>query len=226
MMKRTPRRLILVLALIAAGALAVVGVLRVMGPVPQTLTSESAIVGKAIRIGTPTIGGPFTLVSTNGEDVTDRSFRGKWLLIFFGHTSCPDLCPTALANVSAALEKFGPDTSQLQPLFITVDPQRDTREVMAKYLKSFDARILGLTGTQAQIDSVTKNYRVYVALDKSERGGDDYLVSHSAYLYLMGPKGKFVNVIEGKEDGEPIPPCLPTKMNPPTSCRRTSAIKK
>ncbi len=212
-MKRTPRLLILVLAVVAAGALAVVGVLRVLGPAPGTLTSGSAVVGKAIRTGTPAIGGPFTLVSTNGESVTDQSFHGKWLLIFFGYTSCPDLCPTALANVSVALEKFGPDTSQLQPLFITVDPQRDTRDVMANYLKSFDGRILGLTGTQAQIDSVTKNYRVYVQLDKSERGGDDYLVSHSAYLYLMGPKGKFVNVIEGKEDGEAIAAWLRKEMN-------------
>ena len=214
-MKWTPRLLILVLALIAAGALAVVGVLRVMGPAPRTLTSGSAVVGKAMRTGTAAIGGPFTLVSTNGENVTDQSFRGKWLLIFFGYTSCPDLCPTALANVSAALEKFGRDTSQLQPLFITVDPQRDTREVMANYLKSFDARILGLTGTQAQIDGVTKNYRVYVALDKSERGGDDYLVSHSAYLYLMDPRGKFVNVIEGKEDGEAIAAWLRKEMTRP-----------
>ncbi len=214
-MKWTPRLLILVLALIAAGALAVVSVLRVMGPAPRTLTSGSAVVGKTMRTGTAAIGGPFTLVSTNGENVTDQSFRGKWLLIFFGYTSCPDLCPTALANVSAALEKFGPDTSQLQPLFITVDPQRDTREVMANYLKSFDARILGLTGTQAQIDGVTKNYRVYVALDKSERGGDDYLVSHSAYLYLMDPRGKFVNVIEGKEDGEAIAAWLRKEMTRP-----------
>ncbi len=213
MMKRTSRLLIPVLALIAVGALAVVGVLRVMGPAPRTVTSGSAVVGKAIRTGTPAIGGPFTLVSTNGGNVTDQSFHRKWLLIFFGYTSCPELCPTALSNVSAALEKFGPDTSQLQPLFITVDPQRDTREVMAKYLRSFDARILGLTGTQAQIDGVTKNYRVYVALDKSERGGDDYLVSHSAYLYLMDPNGKFVNVIEGKEDGEAIAAWLRKEMN-------------
>ena len=214
-MKRTPRLLILVLAVVAAGALAVVGVLRVMGPAPRTLTSGSAVVGKAMRTGTAAIGGPFTLVSTNGENVTDQSFRGKWLLIFFGYTSCPDLCPTALSNVSVALEKFGPDASQLQPLFITVDPQRDTREVMANYLKSFDVRILGLTGTQAQIDGVTKNYRVYVALDKSERGGDDYLVSHSAYLYLMDPRGKFVNVIEGKEDGEAIAAWLRKEMTRP-----------
>lgn len=204
-------KLILVLSLIAAAGVAVVGVWFGTS-IPRTPTSQSAIVGKAIRTGTPAIGGPFTLVSANGESVTDQNFRGKWLLIFFGYTSCPDLCPTALTNVSVALEKFGPDASRLQPLFITVDPQRDTREVIANYLKSFDPRILGLTGTQAQIDQVTKEYRVYVALDKSEKGGDDYLVSHSAYLHLMDPKGKFVNVIEGKEDGDAIAAWLRREM--------------
>ncbi len=211
-MKLTSKLLIWVLALVAAGGLAVVGVLFVMSPAPRTLTPGAAIVGKAIRIGTPTIGGPFTLVSTNGENVTDQSFRGKWLLIFFGYTFCPDLCPTALTNVSAALENFGADASRLQPLFITVDPQRDTRDVIASYLKSFDARILGLTGTQAQIDSVIKEYRVYVALDKTETSGDSYLVSHSAYIYLMDPQGKFVNVIEGKEDGDAIAAWLHKEM--------------
>ncbi len=211
-MKLRSKLLILVLALVAAGGLAVVGVLLLTSPAPRTFTSGSAIVGKAIRTGTPAIGGPFTLVSTIGENVTDQSFRGKWLLIFFGYTFCPDLCPTALANVSVALEKFGAGTNQLQPLFITVDPQRDTRDVIANYLKSFDARILGLTGTQAQIDNVLKEYRVYAALEKSETSGNDYLVSHSAYIYLMDPEGKFVNVIEGKEDGDAIAAWLRKEM--------------
>src|SRR6266852_9327091 len=211
-MRMTSKRLIVVLAAVIAFALAIVGILLVTTPVPRPLPSGAAVVGKAIRTGTPAIGGPFTLVSTNGENVTDQSFHGKWLLIFFGYTSCPDLCPTALANVSVALEKFGPDTSQLQPLFITVDPQRDTRDVMANFLKSFDARILGLTGTQAQIDSVTKEYRVYVALDKPERGGDDYLVEHSAYIYLMDTQGTFVNVIKGNEDGDAIAAWLRKEM--------------
>jgi protein SCO1/2 len=219
-MKLTPRPLVLVLSLVAAAGIAAVGVWFETGP--RTPTSQSAIVGKAVRTGTPAIGGPFTLVSTNGESVTDQTFRGRWLLIFFGYTSCPDVCPTALANVSAALEKFGPDTSRLQPLFITVDPLRDTRDVMANYLTSFDARILGLTGTQAQIDQVTKAYRVYVALDKSEKGGDDYLVSHSAYLYLMDPKGTFVNVIEGKEDGDAIASWLWKEMTGSTRWRDSS----
>jgi len=220
-MKLTFRPLILVLSLVAAAGIAVVGVWFETN-VPRTPTSQSAFVGKAIRTGTPAIGGSFTLVSTNGESVTDQTFRGKWLLIFFGYTSCPDLCPTALANVSVALEKFGQDTGQLQPLFITVDPQRDTREVMADYLKSFVARIVGLTGTQAQIDQVTKEYRVYVALDKSEKGGDDYPVSHSGYLYLMDPKGTFVNVIEGKEDGDAIAAWLRKQMTSSTRWRNSS----
>lgn len=212
-MKSTYTLLISILALAATGGLALVGALLVTSPVPRAPTSRQAIVGKAVRTGTPAIGGPFTLVSTKGESVTDQSFRGKWLLIFFGYTFCPDLCPTALANVSVALEKFGTDTSRLQPLFITVDPQRDTRDVMADYLQSFDPRILGLTGTQAQIDSVTKEYRVYVALDKTERSGNDYLVSHSAYLYLMDPQGKFVNVIEGNEGGDAIAAWLRKEMS-------------
>lgn len=211
-MKPTLKRLILILAAASVGALAVVGVLLVMNPEPRTLTSGSAIVGKTIRTGTPAIGGPFALISTNGESVTDKSFRGKWLLIFFGYTFCPDLCPTALTNVSAALEKIGAATSQIQPLFITVDPKRDTREVMADYLKSFDSRILGLTGTQTQIDSVIKEYRLYVASQKSETGGDDYLVSHSAYIYLMDPQGQFVNVIQGNEDGDAIAAWLRKEM--------------
>ena len=211
-MRMTSKRLIVVLAAVTAFALAIVGVLFVTTPVPRPLPSGAAIVGKSIRTGTPAIGGPFTLVSTNGETVTDQSFRGKWLLIFFGYTSCPDLCPTALTNVSVALEKFGADTSQLQPLFVTVDPQRDTREVMANYLKSFDSRLLGLTGTQAQIDSVIKEYRLSVALQKSETGGDDYLVEHSAYIYLMDPQGTFVNVIMGNEDGDAIAAWLRKEM--------------
>src|SRR5712691_6986886 len=203
-MKRLPR-LLIIAALAVASSLAISWAWRVMDstprPLPRTTTS-----------GTAAIGGPFTLVATNGESVTDQSFHGKWLLIFFGYTSCPDLCPTALTNVSVALEKFGPDTSRLQPLFITVDPQRDTRDVMANYLKSFDSRFLGLTGTQAQIDSVIKEYRLSVALQKSETGGDDYLVEHSAYIYLMDPQGTFVNVIMGNEDGDAIAAWLRKEM--------------
>src|SRR6266446_7445446 len=99
------------------------------------------------------IGGPFTLVATDGKTVTDQTYRGKWLFIYFGYTFCPDACPTALSNIGIALEKLGSEADKIQPLFITVDPKRDTLEVMADYLKSFDPRIVGLTGSQAQTDT-------------------------------------------------------------------------
>src|SRR5258708_33310118 len=192
----------IVLALAAVGAFGAAWVSLLAIPVPRVVTS-----------GTAAIGGPFTLVSTNGEQVTEQRYRGKWLLIFFGYTFCPDVCPTALNNISVALENLGADAGKLQPLFVTVDPQRDTREVMRDYLKSFDSRIIGLTGPQDQIDLVVKEYRVYAAPQKSETEGDDnYLVSHSAYVYLMDPQGKFVNVIQGSESGEEIAAWLRKQM--------------
>lgn len=149
---------------------------------------------------TASIGGPFTLVATDGKTVTDQTYRGKWLFIYFGYTFCPDACPTALNNIGIALEKLGSEANKIQPLFITVDPKRDTVQVMADYLKSFDPRIVGLTGSPAQTDGAAKAYRVYVAPQKNE--GDDYLVDHSAYFYLMDPQGKFVNVVAGDVPGD------------------------
>lgn len=190
-------------ALLVAGVFTTAVALRLVSSVPKVITS-----------GTATIGGPFTLVATNGEDVTDLTYRGKWLLIFFGYTFCPDACPTALNNISVALEKLGSDAAKLQPLFITVDPQRDTREVMRDYLQSFDSRIVGLTGTRDEMDGVVKEYRVYVAQQRAESDdANDYLVSHSAYIYLIDPYGKFVNVIQGGEAGEDIAAWLRKEMS-------------
>jgi protein SCO1/2 len=178
-------------ALLAAGTAAIA--LLVVSPVPKVTTS-----------GTAAVGGPFKLVATDGQNVSDQTYRGKWLLIFLGYTFCPDACPTALSNISVALEKLGSGAENLQPLFVTVDPRRDTREVMRDYLQSFDPRIIGLTGTQDQIDRVIKEYRVYATQDKSESNNNDYAVSHSAYIYMMDPQGQFVNAIQGSEAGETI----------------------
>ena len=188
-------------ALLAVGVFTAAVAFRVVSPMPKVITS-----------GTAAIGGPFTLVATNGEDVSDQTYRGKWLLIFFGYTYCPDACPTALNNISVALEKLGSGAAKLQPLFVTVDPRRDTRELMRDYLQSFDSRIIGLTGTQDQIDRVLKEYRVYVAQQKPEADDND-LVSHSAYIYLMDPNGKFVNVMQGSEAGDDIAAWLHKEMS-------------
>src|SRR5690349_5853431 len=134
------------------------------------------------------IGGPFTLIDTTGRTVTDQTYRGKWLLIYFGYTSCPDACPTALNNISVALKKLGPDAAKLAALFVTVDPKRDTVRVMADYLKSFDPRIVGLTGSQGQTDAIVKEYRVYVA----PVNGSDGLIDHTAAFYVVDPEGHFV----------------------------------
>ena len=161
-------------------------------------TSRSGGAGTA-AIAAPGIGGPFRLTATNGETVTERSFRGKWLLVYFGYTFCPDACPTALNNISAALARLGARASRVQPLFITVDPRRDTPEVMAKYVRSFDPRILGLTGSVAAVSDVAREYGVYVAPQKAQ--GDDYLVDHSSFIYVMNPDGKFAATLAGSLPG-------------------------
>jgi protein SCO1 len=148
-----------------------------------------------------TIGGPFTLTAPDGTTVTEQTYRGKWLLVFFGFTSCPDTCPTALLEIAAALDKLGPDADKLQPLFITVDPLRDTPAVMENYTQSFDPRIVGLTGTPQQIAAVAQEYGVYYAPRKIGPGVEDYVMDHGSYLYLMDPEGKFVRGFDADTSG-------------------------
>jgi protein SCO1/2 len=150
------------------------------------------------------IGGPFTLTSPDGATVTEQTYRGKWLLVYFGFTSCPDSCPTALLEIAAALEKLGPGADRLQPLFITVDPLRDTPAVMGNYTQSFDSRIVGLTGTPHQIAAVAQEYGAYYEPRKSGPGAEDYVMDHSTYLYLMDPEGKFVRGLDADTPGNRI----------------------
>ena len=143
-----------------------------------------------------TVGGPFTLKAPDGAVVTDRTFLGKWLLVYFGYTYCPDSCPTALVDIADALRMLGPEAANVQPLFITVDPRRDTPRVLEDYTRSFDARIIGLTGTQLQIDAVAQAYGAYAVPRLTSREGSDYTIDHSVYIYLMDPRGRFVRAFE------------------------------
>ena len=113
-------------------------------------------------VGQALIGGPFTLTDHTGKRVTDQDFRGRNMLVFFGFTFCPDVCPSALQVMSAALDKLGPKAERFVPILITVDPERDTPMQLASYVQSFHPRLVGLTGTPAEIDAVVKAYRVYV----------------------------------------------------------------
>jgi cytochrome oxidase Cu insertion factor (SCO1/SenC/PrrC family) len=147
------------------------------------------------------VGGPFTLQDGDGKLVTDRDFRGKYMLVYFGYTFCPDVCPTTLNEVANALEHLGPKAASLQPVFITVDPKRDTPAVVKQYTAAFIPRLIGLTGTPEQIAQVAQEYRVYYAEHRTGSGPNDYSMDHSSILYLMGPDGKFIAPIRADQSG-------------------------
>ena len=149
---------------------------------------DPASVGMSVPGGV-SVGGPFSLVDSAGKPVTDASFRGRFMLVYFGYTFCPDVCPTELQMVANALALLGKDADRVAPIFITVDPERDTPEVIGGYTKLFDPRLIGLTGTPAQIAAAAKAYRVYYARATSKDSAT-YLMDHSSFIYLMGPDGK------------------------------------
>ena len=147
------------------------------------------------------IGGPFDLTSGDGVPVSDKSFPGQYLLVYFGYTSCPDVCPTTLSDEADALQKLGAQGNRVQPLFITIDPRRDTPAVVKQYVAAFSPRLIGLTGTAGQIAAVARAYRVYYAPHVTGPGPDDYTMDHSSILYLMAPGGQFVAPIRADQDG-------------------------
>ena len=150
------------------------------------------------------IGGPFTLEDGNGKPVTDRDFRGKYMLVYFGYTFCPDVCPTTLTSVADALDKMGPAASRVQTLFISVDPKRDTPPVVKQYAAAFGPGIEGLTGTPEEIARIAKEYRVYYAEHRTGSGPNDYSMDHSSVLYLMGPDGGFIAPVRADQSGDEI----------------------
>jgi protein SCO1/2 len=131
------------------------------------------------------VGGPFRLVDAQNRVVTDRDFRGRYLLVYFGYTGCPDVCPTTLASVAQALLMLGRKAASVQPVFITVDPVHDTPAVMGRYVATVSPRLIGLTGTQAELEAAERAY--HVTVDVTATG-----INHSAVLYLMAPDGHFL----------------------------------
>lgn len=143
--------------------------------------------------GTALIGGPFALVDENGKPVTNQDFRGRDMLVFFGFTHCPDICPAELQVMAEALDQLGDKAKKkVVPIFITVDPERDTPEAMKAYVESFGPNFVGLTGSPEAIAAAAKAYRVSYAKVENKASPDDYSVDHSALAYLMGPDGKYL----------------------------------
>jgi cytochrome oxidase Cu insertion factor (SCO1/SenC/PrrC family) len=142
--------------------------------------------------GKPLVGGPFSLSDPNGKRVTDKDFRGRYLLVFFGYTFCPDVCPAALQVIGAALDQLGPEGEQIAPVLISIDPARDTPEKMGAYVKSFHPRMIGLTGSPEETAAAVKAYRVYAKKVPDDRNPSDYTMDHTSVVYLMGPDGNLV----------------------------------
>ncbi|MFC3694870.1 SCO family protein [Chenggangzhangella methanolivorans] len=148
------------------------------------------------------VGGPFRLVDQDGRAVTEADLKGKATLVFFGFTRCPDICPTALYEISQAFAAMGPDAAKAQALFVTVDPERDTPDALKRYLSSFSPQIRGLTGTLEAVQAMTKEYRAYAKKAPTKDG--DYTMDHTAIVYLMDRNGAFVAPLNVKRSPEEI----------------------
>lgn len=167
----------------------------VVGYFVSTWISDSAPTPQYAR---PAIGGPYTLTNHRGETVTDQTYRGKVQLVFFGFTHCPDVCPTALSLLTDLLEQLGPSAEQVQPIFITVDPERDTVEAMSRYVEAFHPSIIGLTGSLEQVATAAQAFRVYYR--KAPVAGGDYFMEHSGSIYVMDRSGAFRGTLDLHED--------------------------
>jgi len=203
--KRANRALlILMIGMMAAVAVTVVTMWYVVSSGPRDPGDQST--------SASSVGGPFTLVDQNGATVTDKSYGGLYRLIYFGYTFCPDACPTELQLMSQAIENLGADGAKVQPIFITIDPARDTPAQLAAYVKQFDPRLVGLSGSPEQIAQAARAYKVFYA--KEELPGDrvNYAMDHSSFVYLMGPRGNFLTVFTPDMDADKMAAEIKSRM--------------
>jgi cytochrome oxidase Cu insertion factor (SCO1/SenC/PrrC family) len=142
--------------------------------------------------GVALVGGPFTMVNQTGAVVTEKDFAGKYMLVFFGYTYCPDVCPATLQVMANALDQLGDKAKKVAPVFVTIDPARDDVATIKAYVEAIDPRLTGLTGTPEQVAAITAAYKVFYAKVPNEKRPQDYLMDHSSLLFLMGPDGRFL----------------------------------
>ncbi|PCH41683.1 h-sco1 [Wolfiporia cocos MD-104 SS10] len=146
------------------------------------------------EIGRPHVGGPFVLTTHENKPFTEQDLLGKWSLIYFGFTNCPDICPEELDKMSAAVSELEKEYGAImQPIFVSVDPARDTPSQIARYVDEFHPRLVGLTGTYDEVKAICRTYRVYFSTPPGTTAEDDYLVDHSIFFYFMDPQGEFVD---------------------------------
>jgi cytochrome oxidase Cu insertion factor (SCO1/SenC/PrrC family) len=166
----------------------VLGLALVIGGVALYVWSTSRDGGSGVAL----VGGPFQMIDQDGKPVSDRDLLGRHALLFFGYTYCPDVCPTELQIITASLQLMGDSASSIRPVFVSIDPARDTPKALKDYLSNFDPRFLGLTGTDAQVAAMATAYRVYYAKVENRQAPQSYLMDHSSIIYLMAPDGRFL----------------------------------
>jgi protein SCO1 len=163
----------------------------------------------ALRL--PQVGGHFELTTPDGRAVTDATFHGKWLMIYFGYTFCADVCPATLMSMAQAMKNLGPLADKIQPLFITLDPARDTPQIIDDYVKDFDPRFVGLVGSPQQIADTAREFHVYYR--RRELGSGEYVFDHSSFIYVMDPNGAFVQLLSGDLPGHEVAQHLAQVIN-------------
>ena len=178
----------------AVAGLVLVGLVVAGFVVSDAMFGSNSKNRSGIIIGAPQIGGEFTLTNHNGEIVTHKDFNGKLMLVFFGYTFCPDVCPTEMTVFVNVVQGLGAAAKEITPVFITVDPKRDTPEVMNEFVQAFHPSIVGLTGTEEQINKVKKAYRAYGQAVNDKEDPEFYLVDHTSFTYLMDKDGTLATV--------------------------------
>lgn len=186
---------------LAAIVLLMLGILAL--PQPAAALDASPAEGTSVRFA--------LTAASDGAAVTEQTYRGKWLAVYFGYTSCPDVCPTTLLDIAQALDALGPRAGAVLPLFITVDPKRDTRGVLTEYVKSFDPRLIALTGTAAQLAAAAKGFHVFHERHDNDDGG--YSIDHSAFIYLIDPDGRLAKTVASEGGSKQIAAALSALMN-------------
>ena len=202
-----------ILKLLAAGIIAVGIGAAALGAEDDARQITAAESMEAVMWGRGTIGGPFSLTDHTGRPRTDADFRGKLLLVYFGFTHCPDICPTDLMGVAGALNSLGAQADEVRALFISLDPQRDTQALLSTYVESFHQNLIGLTGNEQSIRRAANAYKVYFAKVPG-KNTDDYGIDRTAYIYLMDRDGKFVGVLPPSTSSDRIAQVLKPLLAP------------
>ena len=194
--------------LVAASALA-------LGGTYFFRTIDSSDPSSPLTVGEAAVHSEFSLIDHNGTRVTEADFQGRWQLVFFGFTHCPDICPTTLAYMADVLDRLGTESQRIASFFITVDPTRDTPAVMKEYVQAFHPALIGLTGTEAETAAAAYSFRVYYEKKMEEASAPDgYLMVHSGHIYLMTPDGRYETVFrEGEQSAQELASQIITRMN-------------